>query len=159
MDKRLYILIPLVVIIWGLIIYKAVDALSTEPVVVENQIQDTPKASSPKKERILHLNYSDPFLGTTPQKQVVKAKPVSKRQPKIAERKRKKQEPKVSLPKLRYNGMVENHGSGSERHLVAVNGSTRIVTIGEDIDGVKLEKVYADSVLFTWNSEKIFIRK
>lgn len=158
-KKGLYVLGPLVVIIWAVLIYKFMDAFADDPPMITEEIKEPDVIRKPKKERILKLNYPDPFLGrSVPRKTVADARPRPNKPAKKQSKERKKQ-PKELAPKLRYNGRVENHGSGSERHLVAVNGSTRIVAIGEDVDGVKLERVYQDSVMFSWNKQKIFVRR
>lgn len=155
-KKLLYILLPVVVVVWGLIIFKVVDALSDDEAPV---LSHQPEVVATKQSGFTHelaLNYPDPFLGKSkrsePKKVTVKKKAPTRT-------KKKKEAPKVQAPKLRYNGRIENRESSDERHLIAVNGSAHIISLGEEVDGVKLEKVYADSVLFKWNNEKIYVRR
>ncbi len=156
--KVILFLLPLVLIIWGVIIYRIINAIADHELPVAEEIHRT---APPKKGQVqftLALNYPDPFLGTPKPR----SKPASK-ETKVTQTKPKKVlEKKVtspSQPVLRYNGRVENRSSNQERHLISLNGNPHIVTIGQEVDGVVLKKVYQDSVQFKWNKETIFVRR
>ncbi len=159
MDKRktLAILIPTVIIVWGLIIYKIVGRMlvNDEPIVmVQTHVE------KPMKEQLVHkldLDYPDPFLkGTVSRSVAPKKKQVTtKRKP----RKKKQQKVEIPNPVLRYNGRIENRTSSEERHMITVNGASHIVTIDQNIDGVTLKKVFSDSVEFAWEKKKIIVSR
>lgn len=154
--KVIFVLLPLVVVVWGVIIYRVVVVMNGGNPPVGDAISMT---QEPKTETInyqLALNYADPFLGT---RQLPKPAPkvqVTKHRP----RKQKKSvSKKVSIPALRYNGRVENRTSNEERHMISVNGKAHIITIGNEIDGVVLKRVFSDSVEFKWNKETIYVKR
>ncbi len=155
-KKLLYILLPVVVVVWGLIIFKIIDALSEDEVPVLNRQPEVVAMKQSDFKYELALNYPDPFLGKSKRSEPKKVTD-KKKAPTLT--KKKRETPKVQAPKLRYNGRIENRESSDERHLIAVNGNAHIISLGEEVDGVKLEKVYADSVLFKWNNEKIYVRR
>ena len=146
-KKLMFVLLPVVVVVWGVIIYRVVNAMmDDEPTVLEtisvsNRIQ---------KEVIryeLALNYSDPFLG--PSRVVSRPKKSTKKVSKP--RKRTVKQATVKRPIIRYNGRIENTSSNEARHLISVDGQSHIVTLEQDIAGVVLKKVFTDSVQFKWN--------
>ncbi len=154
--KRMFILIPILILVWGLVIYHVYDAVSDDvtPIVQTNEAY----VAIPEKlvEFELALNYPDPFLQTAMAKPVVVAK---KSPTRTNKRKPEKRVQTVPKPALRYSGRIENLESNEERHLISVNGNPQIVTLGQEVDGVVLKKVFADSVEFKWNKETIFVRR
>lgn len=161
-KKAIWILGPAVLLIWGLIIYKVVSSLSG-PSQDNVSVQAAPVA--PRTVDTVHpllLNYPDPFLRKEAPRPAPSAAPSVKAAPVKNPPQRKKEEKKEvqrARPVLRYHGRVENTASKDERHLVLVNGQSHIVTLGQEVDGVALKRVYADSVEFLWEKERIFIRK
>ena len=155
-KKLLYILVPVVVMVWGVIIFKVIDAVSDDEIPVLNRQTEVVTTKRPDVSYELALNYPDPFLGRS-RRSVSKKATVKKKAP--ARTRKKKEPPKVQAPDMRYNGRIENRESSDERHLISLNGSAHIISLGEVVEGVKLEKVFADSVLFRWNNEKIYVRR
>ena len=139
-QTKTYLLLGVVLVIWGVIGFKVVNTLSPneEPQIVQKQAMDIPKATIKKDTFTLYANYRDPFLGTTqsPKKKIKKT--VSK---------------KVDTPKknIVYSGMVSQSGSGSSLFFVTVDGQQHIMSANQEIEGVRLLSGNASRIRIRYN--------
>jgi type II secretory pathway component PulC len=160
-KKITYILLPLALLIWGIIVYKiffytadeenGVFLSQTEKIKTTTQIaQDTFD---------LQLNYQDPFLknvaNTTVQRQTGSEMPKSQ-EPKPAP---KTVEKTVVFPALRYEGIVKHISRGKALAIININGKSKFVQTGETVDNIKLEQVYNDSIIVSYEKQYKTIRK
>jgi len=129
-NTKTYLLLGLVLLIWGIIGYKIVNAISKEPevpILEPSQVVITKKAR--KKDTFgLMANYRDPFLGTLPtvkKKKVVQ--PVDK----------KRQIPKKEIV---YSGLVSQSHSDDTMFFVSIEGKQYVMSKGEEINEVTLLK-------------------
>ncbi|MBQ4804326.1 hypothetical protein J8L88_15790 [Aquimarina sp. MMG015] len=131
-KKGLYILLPLVVFIWGAIIFQVVDAFSDEdPVMstITNVSFATIKTKEREKFSISDVD-RDPFLGT-----IYRPK---KTTPKKGKTKSKKQE--TIWPSIRYKGLVSAQNNSSAIFLVEINGTDQLMKIKDSFSEVQLIK-------------------
>ncbi|MDH7445313.1 hypothetical protein [Aquimarina sp. 2201CG14-23] len=131
-KKGLYVLLPLVVCIWGAIIFQVVDAFSDEDPVIANTNPisfATIKTKEREKFTIGEVD-RDPFLGT-----IYKPKKVINQNPKPVA---KKQE--IVWPSIRYKGLVSAQNNSSAIFMVEINGSDQLMRINESFSEVKLIK-------------------
>jgi hypothetical protein len=130
MPKKttLYLLFPLVVIIWGIVIYKVVGAFGDEKIykpaavkLSENEIKREKKDTF----SLLPID-RDPFLGHYYKKPVTtKPTPVSP-------------ERKVEWPEISYLGLITDSGNSSEVHILQVNGKQILIQKSGIAGGIKL---------------------
>ncbi len=131
-KKGLYILLPLVVFIWGAIIYQITDAFSDNDTVI-------PKASTVTFSKIESKNRDlftistierDPFLGTMykPKKELVKKS--------IAKPKRQA----LIWPTVRYKGLVTGEQNANAIYLIEINGVDQLMKRNEVVSEIKLLK-------------------
>jgi len=154
-----YLLGLVVVIVWGIIIYRLFEASGggdddTAP-VVSNNIKKEPynDFSVPKDTTHLLLNYRDPF-GLVKQKDTVKLHS-------------KKSYPLMGLPVIakptfnwgfiQYSGYILNPGSKRLVTLISVNGKNETLLEGETKSQVKLIKNFRDSIKISFNGKTKFI--
>ncbi len=137
-KKGLYILLPLVVFIWGAIIFQVVDAFSDEdPVVsdITNVSFATIKTKEREKFTIGEVD-RDPFLGTV-------YKP-TKVIPKTYKALTKKSE--IVWPSIRYKGLVSAQNNASAIFLVEINGADQLMKINDSFSEIKLLKGSSSSI-------------
>ena len=151
MNKNLktYLLLGLVILIWGIIGFKVIQAISNEPEVPVVATQPTliPKSREKRDTFELVANYRDPFLGILPisrkkpVERVVKKKPVSKRN-------------------IVYSGLVSQTESGNTMFFVSIEGKQHIMSRNEKINGVTLLKGTGQSITVRYGgrSETILIQ-
>ncbi len=117
----------LVLIIWGIIGFKVIGTLSSEPqpeIVVKQTSQDFQLVKEKDTFSII-ADYRDPFLGTLPpqEKNTVK-RPVVK-----------KEVPKKNIV---YSGLVSQTGSGNTLYFVSIDGRQYTLSKNEEVDNVRL---------------------
>ena len=128
-NLRTYLLLALVLLIWGIIGFKVIHAISKDPEMPMVATQPTliPKSTEKRDTFELAANYRDPFLGTLPLskkrtvKRAVQKKPISKRN-------------------IVYSGLVSQTGSGNTMYFVSIDGQQHIMSKNEEINGVRLLK-------------------
>ncbi len=150
-NKKLrWLLIPLVIILWALIAYQIYKGVKGEAQVIikpkprlvaEIDVQDT-------LQYVLNLDYPDPFLKNRkrqyqPSTSVGSTTPQSTAKPKVKVTVELKP---LRWPDLNYKGQLEKKGDNTPMCIIEINKSLIFMRKGEDHDGIKLLKVYKDSV-------------
>lgn len=140
-KKLIYILIPLVIIIWGAILFRFMDAFYPDENIEftgTKNITNIPVTNYVADSFSLSLNYPDPFTKSI--RRTVVAKPVIKKQPEPIK------QVIVSPPNVKYNGTVKNQQTGKEIALVNINNNDYLMQNGKIIDGIELTKIFTDSI-------------
>ncbi len=158
-KKFTYLLGLVVVVVWGLIIYRIFDAVSANDdnsaPVVPNTIKKEPfnDFAVPVDTTHLLLNYRDPF-GLVKQKdtisQAAKIRPVKS----IASLPVK---PTFNWGFIQYSGYILNPASKKLTTLITINGKNEMLSEGEMKDQVKLIKNLRDSIKISFNGKTKFI--
>lgn len=146
-SVKTYALLALVLIIWGIIGFKVIGALSPEPqpeIVVKQTLKDF-KFEKERDTFGLIADYRDPFLGTLPprKKKTTKESVV------------KKEVPKKNIV---YSGLVSQTGSGNTLYFVSIDGRQYTVSKNEEVDNVRLLRGNEESIKVRYNgiTETIF---
>lgn len=131
-KKNIYILLPAVLIVWGLVGYRIFSTITPKTTFHQQNTAYT-FALKPlhQQERFsIRANYRDPFLGTINSPQKVK-------------RKTKKAEPPIArnpFPEIDYKGLVSGSGDSSPVFIIAVNGQQFFFKKNTSFAEVKLVK-------------------
>ena len=147
-KKGLYVLLPLVVFIWGMITYQVVDVFSVEESVAD-QFQPLKKANYKVIEREAFSIGSvdrDPFLG--------KIYAPAKTPKKKGKTRPKKEIKKKKWPRLSYKGMVSDNKGGATVFLLEINKQTQLVKIGQVVEDIKIISGNKKEVKITFQGEK-----
>lgn len=153
-KKLTYFLGVLVIVVWGLILYKLFLAVSGDEGPVINNILTPAKESLNdytivKDTTRLSLNYRDPFTDKKPEpveipvSQLVHKTPVQK--------------PAINWTMIRYVGFIHNPGSKKIIAMVNINGKEIMMTEGETAEQVKLIKNLKDSIKVSYQGAFKFI--
>lgn len=155
-KKLTYILILLVLGVWGLILYRIFDAAGSSgtpvPVVVKSEKEAFNDFSIPKDTGKLLLNYRDPF-GLTRLKDTTVSHPKAM-SGKLAVVVAK---PAVNWSFISYLGYVRNPASKRMVALVTINGQNATLAEGETKSQVKLLKNLRDSIKISYRGKTKFI--
>lgn len=159
-KKLAYILLPVVIFVWGAIAYNIIsyyfDDKSTENMLSTNAIKKNPDAKLDTFS--LLLNYPDPFLkAEAAYYEPVIASTESPVKPSIPNRntapKRNinniKSTP-ISWPAITYCGIIKNKKSNKTCSIIKINGKEYIMSIGDTRSDVTLLKLYSDSAVVTF---------
>ncbi len=134
-KRNIYILLPVVLIVWGIIGYKIYQSIKpkTQPVVKQNyEYKYQPITSNDDFTYSLHTNYRDPFLGTLPKKKTTKKRQVSKPS-------KKKSVKKKPFPRITYKGLVNPKVVSKESvFMIEINGKSELLKIGQSFSNITL---------------------
>ena len=128
-TNKTYLLLSLVLIVWGILGYKIVNTLSPQEddsstlMVSEKFI---PKTIKEKDTFSIAANYRDPFLGTLPKNGSIKSK---------VKRTKKVETPQKNIV---YSGFVTETNTGNEIFFIGIDNQQHMMSIGEIQDSVKL---------------------
>jgi hypothetical protein len=139
-KKNIRILLPLVIIIWGILIYKVVDLTSVEESEFSGKSKSTfipPKPKIKDTFSLIKIN-TDPFLGTMYSKP--KSKETSKRLSKKSE---------IIWPKINYFGIVSDKNSEASIFIVQINGQQHLLSKGDKVEEI---------VILKGNGERIYLK-
>lgn len=148
-KTSLYVLFPLVIIIWGVVIYQMLGAFKDEPVI----IPATPRVVGEEVKRVQSDTFSllpidrDPFLGHYYKKPVqAKAKPVVRAE-------------KVEWPEISYLGMISDTEKSSEVHILQLNGRHLILKKNQLAEEIKIIGSRAGQVTLLYKGEIRIFKK
>lgn len=155
-KKFLWVLLPVVLVVWGLIFFQIKKAVSSggkpvpvvkaqERLIVENRDTIT---------YTLKLDYEDPFLKNkrivVHNPSPVNSKPTPKK-PKVVKTVTKLP---VKWPVIVYKGLINNKKGNKAIYMLEVDGASLFMTPGEVRDELKLLKVYRDSVRMEYKGDE-----
>ncbi|MEM9001147.1 MAG: hypothetical protein AAGB24_12860 [Bacteroidota bacterium] len=138
-NKKTYVLLVVVLGIWGILGMKIVSAIhpSGHPadVVVLNE-RFTPDTVTTKKDTfVIAANYRDPFLGTLPRAKVPPQKP-------------KKAVKRILPPKkdVAYLGSIAQNGTQERMYFVSIDGQQHILGKHDRVQEVQLVRGSSTSI-------------
>lgn len=159
-NKKLsWILLPVVLGIWGAIGWQVYAAMKGDDGFVMNGADTVTITQStsviPDTFKLL-LDYSDPFLDKS--KTNIKTVPINNN----AATTTKKTEPGVASmqwPAISYSGLVRQPNSDRMVGFLSLNGRTHFVKTGDVIDLIRVGIINKDSVEIVMGKERRFFRK
>lgn len=162
-KKLLYILIPVVLLVWGVIIYRIFNVVNSSG---SNEVRKSSFVENTVNETLIdtfsiHPNYRDPFISKRAKKTTFENKVVSTiTKPDLIKKVSNVVVPLSNKwPSIVYNGLIKNERSNKQLALVQINGQSNILQLGNVAEGVELTKIFRDSIEVKFNSEKRFIRR
>jgi len=153
----LYILLPLVLFIWGVVFYKIYNSINSSNKIVNYTTTGT-NMNDTNVYKIdtfsISNNYRDPFLSkvvlagknfrTTNKPIPIKSTPI-----KID----------IKWPSITYNGVIKNKRSSGKLALVKINGESNLMTMGGALSGVEILDIYSDSIRVNYKGELKVVKK
>jgi hypothetical protein len=140
-KKSIYVLLPLVLLIWGAIIYQFFNYANPEPEVIPTQDPSVRALVIKPKESIsIKINPRDPFSGKMVDNAARKA--TGNHNP---NKKLKIKEPLV-WPLIRYKGIVSDNKDKIKVYMVIIDGKTYLMKKGETEEGIQLKDGNRDNI-------------
>jgi hypothetical protein len=153
-KKSLYVLIPVVLAIWGMLGYQIIDGLAPDLPVSDDFEIGSFRESETKTEPILQLQLpdSDPFLGTmTKTNKTIQVKKINQPQNLSIEQ---------VWPTVEYLGYVKRDSrSGMRAVAMRINGTSYILKSGAIQDTLKLIKATDDYIIMRYKKEQKRFKK
>ena len=152
-KKTVYLVLPIVIGLWALVIYKVVHIYSSsdETVVASSSFVPPILKSNFSDTFSIAATYRDPFLGKTVSPTVSKTS--------IAPQPLKKISEPTKWPGITYGGVIKSRKSNAQLGMVSINGQTNFMKEGDVISDVLLKKIYKDSIDVVFQKEKRVVRK
>ena len=155
-----YLLIIVVLLIWGRVILKLFKNFKSKDTIEVAQVQMSDDMDDYKSSDTFHIsaNYPDPFLSeglrVTKSPEVnASAAPLNTKPKPIVEIK------PIVWPAIAYKGIIRSLKTGKELILIYINDRGFKMSPGSKQGDLILEKVYKDSILVKFNDLKKTIKK
>lgn len=152
-KKSIYILLPVVLLIWGMVIYRffSFSQMENHAPELANNFTLKPLDILPRDTSAINVNYRDPFLGkmympNTQEAKLAKKKPAKPKEP-------------IVWPNIVYKGIVSDAKDKKKVFLVIINGQTFMMREKDTEQEVTIKSGNRKSidVLYKGNSTKIMI--
>ncbi|WP_420571656.1 hypothetical protein [Kordia sp.] len=144
---KTYILLTVVLGIWGTIGYQIYSKLNTDdsPVIIaDSSVSFTPKKTIAKDTFSIDTTHRDPFLG----------KPYHSKKSARVKRVASVKKDSVIFPQLRYKGVISKQRSAQNIYIIDVAGTQQLFRVGKTITDVKLIKGNKKSVTISFKGKR-----
>lgn len=146
-KKNIYVLVPAVLLVWGLIGYRIFTGLDPDIAAVKKT--RIMKDFKPSKLVVntnfeIQANYRDPFLGTLD----------TRMSNKVAPKKRVQQKEVVVFPEILYKGIFSPGDHSKSVFLISIDGEQQMFKIREMHREIKLLSGDKEKILVKYKKEK-----
>lgn len=155
-KKTLWVLMPLMMIVWGLIAYQLFKTTNTAKNAASSEF--TPKRISSHSDTVdfkLSLNYRDPFQSS--QIKTEKPRLQNTRVSKVVQKKATVIAP-IEWPDIKYGGTVRS-SSSKEVALLSIDGNSYLVNKGDVVGDMVVLNYNKNEVRLRYSNQEKIIRK
>lgn len=160
--KNLYLLVPLFIAVWGIIIFQIVDGFEekTTPLVIKDNTLEEIKFIKDTFDFSITLNYKDPFKITKSKEKSI----ITQRQltttviHKKVKQIKEKQVKNIFWPTIKFSGLVKS-SNNKQVALLSISNKGYLVNEGDVIEEIKVLEVRKDSVELLFNNEHKTFKK
>lgn len=154
-KKTLYMMLPLVILVWGFVCYQLFSSFFTTPNYAKSEVKQLIEIAEIEKEAfVIVANYRDPFLGKQAKSKVINTSVVAAKTSKSSPVKMTK-----IWPSIRYKGMIKNNNSDRRVGIFEVNGKEYLIKEKESVSDIKFLSITKHEVTVEFQKEKKTITK
>lgn len=143
-KKNIYILLPLVLLVWGAVIFQVFSFTNSEEIVSDSnpEFNFKPIKVNKRESFSINVNYRDPFLGkmhsseTAPSVKTNSSESIKK----------PKQVEQLVWPNIVYKGLISDSKSKNQIFMLIIDGKNYYMKIGDTENEVFLKKGDKESV-------------
>jgi len=165
-KKVNYILIPLVLLIWGGVIYTAINGLSNndDGYVINQALPEVNMDQIKSDSFTLLANYRDPFLkrryySTTSTKNRSSTTNGSKSITNLKKTSKVEKKETMNWNFISYHGKIKNQQTTKNVGMLTIKGKDYLINEGETIEEVRLVKLLEDSIKVSYRENYAYIKK
>jgi len=159
-KKLVFLLLPLACAVWGVVMYRIMQAFDNSSDQVDVEQQEIPKAIVTEKVLpdtfSLMLGYKDPFLNGVRKDPPVIFQPISL-PPKSAPVVKSNTSPESAVapewPQVEYMGLIENKVQRTKVAMVSIGGVHHLLQEGQVVKRVRVLEVMKDSMKVSFGKE------
>ncbi len=156
-----YLLLVVVLAIWGIVGFRFYSFLAPEEEnqpLMENKMSSLTLQSS-KKNYPVKCDYADPFLKDVSIRKVRKEIYNTTSNNLHKENIKKTVDAKTDqFPSVQLAGVIANSQNGKKSAIMILDGKEYSLVAGETVNGMKLSKIFSDSVLVTYQKKNKIIK-
>ena len=157
-KKIIYLLVPLVVIVWGFVFYQLSSSFLSTPNYAKKETLQKINIDEIKRDTFsIVANYRDPFLGTATSSNRSNGSLTKKtsNKPKI------KTEVKAEKPWpiITYKGMIKNNNSEKRVGIIKIDGKEYLVKEGDLLKDLKIIEISKQLIKVNFQKESKSITK
>lgn len=151
-KKSIYILLPLVILIWGLLIYQFFNFSNDKEIPISNTTLEAKSYQFIKPDTIsINTNYRDPFLGKVYSKPTVSSKKVYIKKNVAPSDNNFK--PEIIKPSIIYKGIVSDTKDNYQVFMVLIDSKTFLMKKGQTENGLQLLSGNRTSIKIKYNKK------
>ena len=152
-KKSVYILLPVVVIIWGTLLCKIFQGRGiSHDLSIQTTIKRENSSEEKARENIeLSYNYKDPFLKTSTKTESVTDNNSQHEQPYY--------NAGYMWAEIEYSGIIKTNDKQNMTGLLNINGKKHLLRTGSEVDGIKVIYIHPDSIYLEFQREKRSFRR
>lgn len=148
-KKNIYILLPIVLLIWGIVIFQffsfttSDDAADNKP----TELNIKPLKITKRDTFSINVNYRDPFLGKmyVPNSKIKNTNATIKKQP--------KKENTIVWPIIKYKGLISDTKDKTKIFILIISGQNYYMKIGDTANEVFLKSGDKESVYVKYKGD------
>lgn len=148
-KKSIYILLPLVLLIWGAVVYQFFSLSNdTIPEIQTQEGVPKPFRIQSKDTFSIHISKRDPFLGKMMSNETRSVSTAPKTTTKIPNTKEE-----LVWPSILYKGIVSDSKDKVKVYMVIMDGKTYLMKKGEEENGIKLKDGDRETIYVVYKKE------
>jgi hypothetical protein len=155
-KKMVYILVPFVVIIWGLIIFRVYDFIDNKDIIQAQPVRkfDSVIAFNPLDTYNIKTRRFDPFLQNNKVKEVLIEEEPREFNFEKPEMDFSQYFHKIAWPEITYSGSIENSGIKNRIGLLKLGNQQILIREDQNILGIQVIKIYNDSIILNLSGDR-----
>ena len=157
-KKTLYMMLPLVLLVWGFVFYQLFGSFFGTPNYAKEEIKQEVNIDEIKKDTFLIVaDYRDPFLG----KKIRTKKTISSSQGTKPKGNNRAKMPKAEKPwpSISFKGMIKNNNSDRRVGILNVNGKEFLIKEKDIVNDVTIVSIAKSTVEVRFQKESKTITK
>ncbi|SNT14129.1 hypothetical protein SAMN05421640_2482 [Ekhidna lutea] len=159
-KKNIYILLPAVIVVWGLILYRVISSLSGPELTISKKYDTNYEAvTRDTTSYTLSYNYRDPFFTYQKRKYTPNKVSETKEDKKRPSKSKNKLVSKIDWSQIKYFGLIENQKTNNIKALVLIKGNYHYVEKNEDIENYNVFFISKDSIGLLSEGEKKYFKR
>ena len=162
-NKRItYLLLTLVALIWGMVIYRIVFSKNNDvQLAIEDQFILSEKNNDNSLDSFeIIAKYRDPFLGT---RIISNSQSIVNNNSENSNKNRKVKniiiKEEINWPIIKFSGIIHQTTKMTIVGLLTINNVEYIVRSGEEVEQVRVNSIYRDSIVLLYKNEMKTVNK
>lgn len=158
-NRTKYILLLLVVSIWGLVVYKYLRYRGEGGAPTQKQIDSFDLSQSLSDTFSLKMDYADPFRHHDVEMSEGTSLPQNSKKTLVKKKVKEEQKAPIRIwPNIHCKGLVINENQHNNRVIIIINNVMYVLKKGDEIQGVRVISICKDSISLKMSNQQKFFK-